>query len=330
MTPFSISSTPEEFSPVLFAIAAPVLNVVAYVVMVITGSLCIFFLARQLKPQRSRSGAAASPDSDSGMPAPSLSRRHAWFYLVYVVCMACFGTAYTASLQVDIAQPRHANACQRGEGKAPTYNVVAFAVSNSAFALSGGFSDVLVVWRCCVIYRESSWCQWVKALCWLLFASDCLIGVTAAVMYSVPSVGDSTIPVVLAQSSFTISTTLNLVCTALIVGRLYSVKKYFTDTMGSTDRSQLRYATISAMLIESCALYATLSVTLLVLWFLRSPASFVAFALLGQCQIISVFLVILRVSRGVAWTRAPDLSAVVDLDFAEFCKVDLPGPGPSG
>ncbi|EIW74982.1 hypothetical protein CONPUDRAFT_159743 [Coniophora puteana RWD-64-598 SS2] len=196
-------------------------------------------------------------------------------------------------------------------------SIRAYGIANTAFAVIGLLSDVLVVWRCCVVYREAFLCYFVRVVCWLLYAADLAIGVSSTVTFSTPTEFGHHTPIVLARVALCISASLNIICTALIVGRLYSVKKYFSNMMGSSIQSQIQYTTVSAMLIESCALYATVSLTFLVLWLLSSPFTFLVAVIYGECQIISVFLVILRVSKGIAWSSAVDSDAIADLDLTK-------------
>jgi len=97
--------------------------------------------------------------------------------------------------------------------------------------------------------------------------------------------------------SFSVS--LNVLVTLLIVGRLLFVRHQISRAIQA---SQARvYTSVSAMLIESAALYSFLTIVFLIGYTRRSPLQF-AIEAVELIQGVCPLMIILRVARGNAWS----------------------------
>jgi hypothetical protein len=115
-----------------------------------------------------------------------------------------------------------------------------------------------------------------------------------------------------------LSLALNIIITIVIVLRLLTYRHRITKVLGSDYGTQ--YTSIAAMIIESAALYSTISVAFLTLFLLNNPISATFIQSLTQIQvstgkwrgvcvandvsqIIAMFLIVFRVAQGKSWSQ---------------------------
>jgi hypothetical protein len=138
-------------------------------------------------------------------------------------------------------------------------------------------------------------------------------------MLCVPGISlRSQISVNLAIPYWSISIALNLGITACIAARLLYMRY---QTRQVIDGSGAEYVSVTAMLVESAALYSTNGLLFLITYAINSPAQNLFLPILGQTQVcasnrmmhnkglfatqsISPLLIILRVLHGRAWSSA--------------------------
>lgn len=119
---------------------------------------------------------------------------------------------------------------------------------------------------------------------------------------------------------WTLSISLNIILTLMIVARLAYQKRRLTKAMGNS-HGQI-YVSISAMLVESAAIYSICGLIYLIAYARNDPFNYVVLPPQGQlqvrrldppsviicatdfrCQGVSSLLIILRVGSGQAWSR---------------------------
>ena len=88
-------------------------------------------------------------------------------------------------------------------------------------------------------------------------------------------------------SFYSISLSLNIILTLMIVIRLvlYGRNNFAATKSGSPTGLSRLYRTIATMLIESCALYAASSLSLIVPWALGSPVTFLFAPIFAVVQV---------------------------------------------
>ncbi|KAF7328661.1 hypothetical protein MSAN_02467700 [Mycena sanguinolenta] len=99
-----------------------------------------------------------------------------------------------------------------------------------------------------------------------------------------------------------ISISMTVILTALIAGRLMFMRYRLKKLVGAS--SSMPYVTITAMLVESAAIYSINGIIFLVTYGLNDPTQNLWLPVLGQTQSIAPLLIILRVARGQAFTGA--------------------------
>ncbi|EIW79057.1 hypothetical protein CONPUDRAFT_166889 [Coniophora puteana RWD-64-598 SS2] len=194
-------------------------------------------------------------------------------------------------------------------------------LADAAYSVSTCLADGLMVWRFRTMWYDSR-------LYWLLMPFPILLYLAVAVLSFVSVVTCSlpghnfysklayktTIP------GFVTSVVLNFYTTSLMAGRLYTFRRRFIRDIGGATLHTKQYTNIAGMLVESCALFTMTSLIFIGFYLSGHPAEFVMIAILSQMQIIAPLLVMLRISRGIAWeaTTASTLHARSRHDVVEL------------
>lgn len=125
-----------------------------------------------------------------------------------------------------------------------------------------------------------------------------------------------------------LSLVLNIILTIAIVLRLLTFRKRIVSIMGPTYGT--RYTSISAMVIESAALYSAVSIVYLVLFgignavaqvlaqtLIQFQVTFIRIApypvLTTTHQIVATLLIVFRVAQGEGWTQNITIHAMSEL-----------------
>jgi len=106
---------------------------------------------------------------------------------------------------------------------------------------------------------------------------------------------------------------LNVYITAFITGRLFLYRRRFIANWGSP--GSRHYSSMGTILIESYVPLTICTVPYLAMYYMNSPAQYMTALVLGEMQIIAPLMVMIRVSRGVAWdssTAPQSLEDAVD------------------
>jgi hypothetical protein len=163
-------------------------------------------------------------------------------------------------------------------------------------------SDGLVVWRCMVIYRGCMVPMWIIMLFpGLMYLASTAMGIMFLLQVTTNSPYFSSTNVNYTVPYLSLSLALNIIITIVIVLRLLTYRHRITKVLGSDYGTQ--YTSIAAMIIESAALYSTISVAFLTLFLLNNPISATFIQSLTQIQIIAMFLIVFRVAQGKSWSQ---------------------------
>ncbi|EIW75932.1 hypothetical protein CONPUDRAFT_169169 [Coniophora puteana RWD-64-598 SS2] len=233
------------------------------------------------------------------------TRRRLAFLLGYVAVLWVCGSLIIVGLAISIktvyVDLRLTESKPFADFSLKSPSMVATVYSNYLAII---LADGMMVWRFKVIWRDSFYYRWLipmPVLLWL--ANNVVVGLLSS-MY----ITDSTHYLIYAQTlivpAFVLSMVLNLYTTLLMAGRLVMFRWRFkqNEIPGSSIPSSRQYTDVAAMLVESCALYTFFSVLFFGFYLSKSPLLSVMATILPQTQMISPLLIMLRISRGIAWT----------------------------
>jgi hypothetical protein len=100
---------------------------------------------------------------------------------------------------------------------------------------------------------------------------------------------------------YSMSLALNILVTLMIVTRLLIYRRRIVKAMGSTHGSQ--YTSLTAMIIESAAIYSLFSLLFLIPFALGHSLSQVFIQALSPTQNVATFLIVFRVAQGKGWSQ---------------------------
>nr|GAT46240.1 predicted protein [Mycena chlorophos] len=171
-------------------------------------------------------------------------------------------------------------------------------VCNSVYIVNSWFQDALLVFRFWTIYGGN---YYIVAFPVLAFFSSMVLSAILIAELSQPGNTFWTkISINLAIPYWSISISMTVILTGLIAGRLLFMRYRLRRLMGRETRTP--YVSLSAMLVESAAIYSINGLIFLISYGVNSPVQNLALPLLGQTQSIAPLLIILRVARGQAWS----------------------------
>ncbi|KAJ6482590.1 hypothetical protein C8R45DRAFT_1062954 [Mycena sanguinolenta] len=172
-------------------------------------------------------------------------------------------------------------------------------VCNSVYIVNTWFQDGLLLYRFWTIYYRNYYIAVVPALA---FLTSLIMSAILIVILSRPgNTFWTALSVKLAIPYWAISISMTVILTALIAGRLLFMRYRLKKLVGTS--SSMPYITITAMLVESAAIYSINGIIFLVAYGLNDPSQNLWLPLLGQTQSIAPLLIILRVAQGQAWSN---------------------------
>ncbi|KZT68638.1 hypothetical protein DAEQUDRAFT_711677 [Daedalea quercina L-15889] len=190
-------------------------------------------------------------------------------------------------------------------------------LGNAVFMIGQWVMDLLLVWRCMVIYGTCSKAvqRLVTTLIWLLWLASLALGI----VYLIQSRKSS----LFSAANFTLasacmSLAINIVVTVLIAGRLLLFRRRIKNVLGSKHVTQ--YANIAAVLIESASMYTCFLLVFVVTLSVNNPVVNVFTQCVGQVQTVSSFLIIYRIASGSGWTArtGTDILTQADTDAIDL------------
>jgi len=189
------------------------------------------------------------------------------------------------------------------------------------------FNEFLLLWRCFVIWTLAMPTTYKSAMILpiALFITTSLMMVPFVMNKSIYSLeGHSATERPLFNSlHFGLSLMLNIVMTSMIVGRMWMHAHKVKKTLGACYTRP--YVTISAMFMESAALYTIDAVLLTAAIALKHPTSDIWLHLSPSIQTIASYLIILRLANNNIWSTCTSAEYDPHLDSIVFAaSVDDP------
>ncbi|KAH7918948.1 hypothetical protein BV22DRAFT_887473 [Leucogyrophana mollusca] len=265
-----------------------ILTGVAYGAVVVLAAMCLHSLCRRRR-------------------ARDMTRGRSMFFLVYVSTIFILGSI-TFGTNAEFAQLAFVDN-RNFPGGPSAYQQEMFSlpvniVSDVALVLANWCADLLLIWRCTVIYRD---CRPALKFCAtaipsLMFAGSLAMGSMWLVQTSSPSTSFQNVQegINYTVPYFGLSLAINVVVTSLIVARLLVTRHRLAKILGLSHGSH--YTSIAALVIESASLYTAFSLLFLVPFAVNNPVANVFIQVMGEIQIIAPLLIIYRVLAGKAWS----------------------------
>ncbi|KAF7370709.1 hypothetical protein MSAN_00704100 [Mycena sanguinolenta] len=180
-------------------------------------------------------------------------------------------------------------------------NVIFYAT----FFLLTFLSDLLVLWRCWVIWAASG----QRNLAWavitfpiILLAASFAMGTLWTLESSHPDLSMySALPQAYGTAYYALSLGSNIILTLLIIGRLVTYRRTLLENFPAELASH--YISLATVIIESAALYTIFAVLFLITYALNNPTNQVWLAVASGCQQIANLLIIYRLADGSAWRQ---------------------------
>ncbi|KAG1740467.1 uncharacterized protein EDB91DRAFT_1248351 [Suillus paluster] len=226
-------------------------------------------------------------------------KRHR-FFLCYVTFLFLVGTIYVA-FNAQITQMGFIDNRLYPGGPGAYEEATSSAPLNTAFVVSDWCADILMIWRCTAVYRDTKIHRLIIGLGSILFLGVLVCGTLWLAIVSTPAQATS------GWMSFSLlfpylcfSLAINIFISLLTVIRLLYHRHRISKVLGSGHGTI--YASFATVIIESASIYSVCSLLYLIPYALNSPISYAFMQLLGEAQVIAPLLIIHRVSEGKAWT----------------------------
>ncbi|KAF9480756.1 hypothetical protein BDN70DRAFT_804686 [Pholiota conissans] len=245
-------------------------------------------------------------------------RRRAIILLSYISVMFAMGTIYvgTTTQATMVSYVYHSNF---PGGPSFYNNVVLFSapigiLNTISYVIANWMADGLLLWRLYVMFQGSPLRFGAIAFPGLVYLGSLAMGFMFIIQNSLPNGSlwaDGEIQFALPY--FVLSVSMSIIATSIMILRMLLFKRKLQSILGKSHTSP--YTSVSAILVESCALYATFSIIFIVLFAINHPIQYVFLSALANVQIIATLLIIFRVSQNKAWTKQATDSTLTALRF---------------
>ncbi|KAK0192040.1 hypothetical protein F5146DRAFT_1189276 [Armillaria mellea] len=180
-------------------------------------------------------------------------------------------------------------------------------MGSTATAMNLIIADCTIIWRCWIVWAH----DWRVIILPIFFViGEIVCGVSVLVHQFLVSTGDETqVHWAVATMAATLGT--NILCTALIVGRIVYVARGYRGIMGSIRT----YRGVLEIVVESAALYSIIFVVLMILYPLNGNGYMYPKMLVYPVTGIAPTLIILRVVSGHAHPEESSLETQSSLHF---------------
>ncbi|KIJ16443.1 hypothetical protein PAXINDRAFT_75571 [Paxillus involutus ATCC 200175] len=231
------------------------------------------------------------------------------FFFCYINFLFTLGTVYFA-FNTQITQLGFINNRDYPGGPSIFEENTSSPPLNTAFVLSNWCADILMIWRCIVVYRDTR-------LHFLVTIFGGLMVIASVGTYSPFSSTTGSLWLIIvsrpAQSGsgwmsfsflfpyISVSLAINIFVSILTVSRLMYHRARVSRALGAGHGTI--YASFAAMIVESASVYSISSLLYLIPYAVNSPLANSFMQILGEAQIIAPLLIIYRVSEGKAWTH---------------------------
>jgi len=240
--------------------------------------------------------------------------RRNWFMAAYVFVLFGLGTYWIASntylTQIALVDNRNFPTGPIGYIMS-IYREPWVVTGNACDTIANWLVDGLLLWRCYVIFSAR---RWVVILPSLMFMGSIALGTALLYQTSRPASNIFSVNVNFGLAYFAMSTATNVLLTLMISGRLLLQLRSLGGRVGDGHAHHL-YTSVATMLIESCALYAFVSLIFMGLYGAGTHASEIFLPTLAQVRILAPLLIVLRVAERRSWTPEHNGSNTTQMVF---------------
>ncbi|KAG1722694.1 uncharacterized protein EDB91DRAFT_1174341 [Suillus paluster] len=168
--------------------------------------------------------------------------------------------------------------------------------------LSNWCADLLMIWRCVVVYRDTRLHYIILGLGSLMFLTSVVTGVLWFVIMSNPhKATNGWVSIRFLFPYICVALTINIFISLLTVLRLLYHRRKMSKIFGPGHGAV--YASFATIIIESAAICSISSLLYLIPFVAHNPLANAFVQILGQPQRIASLLIIYRVAEGKAWGK---------------------------
>ncbi|KAJ7757965.1 hypothetical protein B0H16DRAFT_1885414 [Mycena metata] len=186
--------------------------------------------------------------------------------------------------------------------------------ADTIWLLTDFFSQLLLIYRCYLVWGKSIWII-ILPLLIALASVSCGLGVTGLLISIDPNAPQLPVALVpLGDGDFALSLILNFMMSSLIVGRIWWMSR--NSSLSDADASTSIQKPIG-IVIESGLLFLTIQFIFVVLFAIAHPAQAVVEPIAEQIYVISPMLIVVRVGMGAAYEPTKQTGVPESLRFAQ-------------
>ncbi|KAG1722692.1 uncharacterized protein EDB91DRAFT_202697 [Suillus paluster] len=194
--------------------------------------------------------------------------------------------------------------------------------------LSNWCADLLMIWRCIVVYKNTRSHLIVSGLGSLMFLTSVVTGTLWFVVMSNPHrATDGWMSIHFLFPYICVALTINIFVSLLTVLRLLYHRHKMSKILGPGHGAI--YASFATIIIESASIYSIISLLYLIPFAARNPLSDAFVQILGQAQIVASLLIIFRVAEGKAWGKHANSPMESSFQMRRMPKTLKPSAAPN-
>jgi len=231
----------------------------------------------------------------------SQTKSRQWGFIAFITALFALGTIniacntkFSQMMWIDDRNiPGGPNAWLSGD-----YNTPVNVLGNTAYIFSNFLADAMIIYRLWIIWGYSYLIIIVPMLVFLASTAMSILTIYQTAQPGASLWSQSAVSFAVPYWSLSIS--LNILVTIGIVYRLISMMKKVRTALSKSHAKM--YTSISAMVIESAALYSITGMIFIICYARLSNVQNIVLPILGQVMCIAPELIVLRVARGRAWS----------------------------
>lgn len=174
----------------------------------------------------------------------------------------------------------------------------------ACYIISNCLADALILGRCMILLRNMKNTRWLIPIPCSVFLV--VIATSVNLFVDTIDVSKSVDAMTKAYCIFVVvDLTFNIITTSLIIACIMIHRTKLRKTIGTRVHGR-EYNNIIMMTTESCMISAISSIVYLVLYAMNNFVQYPFMVIQNQMQVIALFVLILRIIQGKAWTRRTD------------------------
>ncbi|THH08338.1 hypothetical protein EW146_g9025 [Bondarzewia mesenterica] len=173
-------------------------------------------------------------------------------------------------------------------------------LGNAAYIFSNFLADGMIIYRLWIVW---SYNYYVAAIPFLTFLASTALSILTIYQSARPGASLwSRTTIAFAVPYWSLSIALNILATLVIAARLLVMMRRIRQSGVGMHHARM-YTSITAMVVESAALYSITGLIFIICYARNSNVQNIVLPVLGQVMCIAPELILLRVARGRAWSH---------------------------